>query len=322
MRNIRYLLILLLCAALTGCTALGSGDLNGEASDRVANGTENVRIVCTSFPCYDFARAVAGENADVRMLIRPGGEVHAYEPTPTDILDIAGCDLFIYIGGESDVWVDSILESFGEAAPQTLRLFDCVEALEEETLAEMTFHEAMEEEEEPEYDEHIWTSPKNAVRMLRSVAEALGQILPQDAVAANAGNYIAQIEDLDAQIRELIQSAKRDTLVFADRFPLLYFVREYGLNYTAAFPSCTSESEPSAHTVAALIDRIRAEEIPVVFQLELSSGRVAQSIAGETGAAVRTFYSVQNITQTDFERGETYITLMEKNIDALKEALN
>lgn len=318
MRKIRFLLILLLCAALTGCAALGSGSFNGEASDCA----ENVRIICTSFPCYDFARAVAGENADVRMLIRPGGEVHAYEPAPTDILDIAACDLFIYIGGESDVWVDSILDSFGEDAPRTLRLFDCVEALEEETLAEMTFHEAAEEEEEPEYDEHIWTSPKNAVRMLRSVAEALGQILPRDTVSANADNYIAQIEDLDAQIRALAQNARRDTLVFADRFPLLYFVREYGLNYTAAFPSCTSESEPSAHTVAALIDRIRAEEIPVVFRLELSSGRIAQSIAEETGAAVRTFYSVQNIAQTDFERGETYVTLMEKNIDALKEALN
>ena len=313
MRYTRLLILLLVCCLLTACAASGS-----------AAPTEKLRIVCTSFPCYDFARAVAGEAAEVRMLIRPGGEVHAYEPAPSDILDIAGCDLFVYIGGESDVWVDSILESFGADAPQTLRLFDCVEALEEETLAEMTFHESAEEEEETEYDEHIWTSPKNAVRMLYAIAEALQAIKPDaaDTISANAEAYIAQIDDLDAQIRTLVGSARRDTLVFADRFPLLYFVREYDLNYAAAFPSCSSESEPSAHTVAALIDRICAEDIPVVFRLELSSGRVAESIADETGAAVRTFYSVQNIAQEDFERGETYVTLMQKNVEALKEALN
>lgn len=312
MRKLTTLLILFLCAALTGCAAA-----QPEAP------AEGIKVVCTSFPCYDFARAVLDDAAEIRMLISPGAEVHSYEPSPSDILDISDCDLFVYIGGESDVWVDSILESLGGEAPRTLRLFDCVEALEEETLAEMTFHEHAGEEEETEYDEHIWTSPRNAVRMVTAVADTMTEIAPElrGEITANAERYTGGIERVDARIREILTDARRDTIVFADRFPLLYFVREYGLDYTAAFPSCTSESEPSAHTVAALIDRIRAEEIPVVFRLELSSGRIADSIAEETGAAVRTFYSAQTISQTDFEGGETYVSLMERNVEALKEAL-
>ena len=305
MRIARIICAALLCLTLAGCA--------------LSEEKDGVRIVCTSFPCYDIARAVAGEEADVRMLIKPGGEVHSYEPTPTDIMEIAGCDLFVYIGGESDVWVETMLESLGGDAPKTLRLFDCVEALEEETTDEMTFHESTEEEEEPEYDEHIWTSPKNMAAMVNAMAEALPE-LPN--ARENADLYIGEILRIDKEIAEIVKGAKRSTVVFADRFPLLYFVREFGLDYAAAFPSCTSESEPSAHTVAALIDRVKTEKIPVVFKLEMSSGRVAETIAEATGACVRTFESAQNITADDFAKGETYVTLMQKNMEALREALN
>lgn len=304
--------------------------------------TENIEtlkekpvIICTSFPCYDLVRAAAGDTAEVVMLIRPGAEVHGYEPTPTDMKTLAGCDLFVYIGGESDVWVDGILESFGDDAPQTLRLFDCVEALEEETTDDMTFHEHEHDEHDHadehdehgheegiEYDEHIWTSPLNAAAMAEAVGERMAEVTGDPSTRANAEAYAAQIRALDDEIRRIVDAAPRDTLVFADRFPLLYFVREFGLNYAAAFPSCTSESEPSAHTVAALIDRVKSEKLPVVFALELSSGRVAKTIAEETGGKVRTYYSIQNISNTDFERGETYLTLMRRNVESLKEALN
>lgn len=305
MRIVRIICAALLCVMLAGCAFSEEKD--------------GGRIVCTSFPCYDIARAVAGGEADVRMLIKPGGEVHSYEPTPTDIMEIADCDLFAYIGGESDVWVETMLESLGEDAPKTLRLFDCVEALEEETTDDMTFHEPAEEEEEPEYDEHIWTSPKNMAAMVNAMAEALPEM---QNVRENADIYIEEILRIDEEIAEIVRNAKRSTVVFADRFPLLYFVREFGLDYAAAFPSCTSESEPSAHTVAALIDRVKAEKIPVVFKLEMSSGRVAETIAEETGVYVRTFESVQNITADDFEKGETYVTLMKRNVEMLREALN
>ena len=306
MRKVCKIWIALLCVVLAGCAF--SEEKDGSA-----------KIVCTSFPCYDIARAVTGDEAEVRMLIKPGGEVHSYEPTPTDILEIADCDLFVYIGGESDVWVETMLESLDGDAPRTLRLFDCVEAVEEETTDDMTVHGSVEEEEEPEYDEHIWTSPKNMAAMVETMAAALPEI---QHARENADSYIEEIMRVDAEIAEIVKNAKRSTIVFADRFPLLYFVREFGLDYAAAFPSCTSESEPSAHTVAALIDRIKAESIPVIFKLELSSGRVADTIAEETGAQVRAYESVQNITAKDFEKGETYITLMKRNMEALREALN
>lgn len=276
-------------------------------------------IVCTNFPCYDFARAVTGGKANLHMLIKPGTEVHSYEPTPSDIMCIAECDLFIYIGGESDAWVEDILSGLGEDTPETLRLFDCVEVLEEAH----THEDEHEDAHTHEYDEHIWTSPVNAQRMVRAIADRLVEDFSQygDDWSANADCYIDEIGKIDAQFREIVaQSARRD-LIFADRFPFLYFVKEYGLEYAAAFSSCSSESEASAKTIASLIDRVKTDEIPVIYILELSNGKLANTIAEETGAEIRTFYSMQNISEADFSAGETYVSLMTKNIEALKEGI-
>lgn len=273
-------------------------------------------IVCTSFPCYDFARAVVGEEGNVQMLIKPGAEVHSYEPTPADIMAIAQCDLFIYIGGESDVWVNDILASFGPDAPKTLRLFDCVEAIEVE-------HDHAHQDAD-EYDEHIWTSPVNAMLMVQAIADELCIAYESNAenYRTNADYYCAQISELDEEFREITANGVRRELVFADRFPLLYFACEYGLTYTSAFPNCSAESEPSARTIMDLIEKVRGEEIPVVYILELSNGKTAQTIAEESGAEVLTFYSVQNISEADFAAGETYVSLMHRNINALQEGLN
>lgn len=305
----------MLAAALTLCALTALAE---------AGADEGVRVVCTSFPCYDFARAVAGEDAALKLLIKPGSEVHSFEPTPLDVRAVAECDLFICIGGESDSWVEDVLASFGDSAPRTLRLIECVEAVEEEEVEGMTLGHERGGTGAIEYDEHIWTSPLNAIRMVEAVRDALCALRPErmDAFEANAAVYIAQIEDIDAQLRALVQHAARRELVIGDRFPFIYLTREYGLDYWAAFPSCSAESEPSARTLAFLIEKVRAEGIPVVYQIELSAGRTARAIAEETGAAVLTLQSAQNLSEADFSAGATYLSLMRENIEALREGLN
>jgi len=283
------------------------------ASFAGAYAEDKLQIVCTSFPCYDFARAVSGGEAEISMLIKPGSEVHSFEPTPADVLAVAQADLFVYIGGESDAWVEDILSSFGGDAPKTLRLFDCVEALE-----------ADHGHDHHEYDEHIWTAPSNAAAMIEALEDALSEIDPshEENYYQNAMDYQDQICRLDSQIADIVENAVRREMIFADRFPFLYFAKEYGLEWHAAFPSCSAESEPSAKTIAELIGKVNADEIPVIYILELSSGKTAATIAEETGAEILVFHSMQNVSETDFTAGETYITLMQRNIEALRKGLN
>ncbi len=278
-----------------------------------------LKVVATNFPCYDFARQVCGDGAEVTMLLKPGTEAHAYDPTPADILAMGNADLFVYIGGESDAWADGILASFDEGdRPATLRMMDCVSDLVEEDDADAGHHGAV-----PEYDEHIWTSPVNAAAMVRALGEALAGLDGADAdafrEAANA--YAAQIEGIDEALRRLVEGAKRKTLVFADRFPFVYLTREYGLDYVAAFSSCTADTEPSAQTVMALIDRVVSEDIPAVYTIELSTQAVAKTVAEETGAEILTLHSMQTVTQDEFEAGESYVSLMQRNLEALGRGL-
>lgn len=276
-----------------------------------------LRIVCTDFPCYDLARQAAGENAEVTMLLKPGTEAHSYDPTPTDILNIGEADLFVYIGGESDTWVDGILDSFGDDAPVTLRMMDCVDGLIEEEEAEHDHSDG------PEYDEHIWTSPKNASHMEMAVGEALADIDPRHAeeYRENARNYTQAIESIDAEIEDVVMNAARRTLVFADRFPFVYLTRTYGLEYLAAFPSCTADTEPSAQTVMALIQKVAEEGIPAVYTIELSTQAVARTVAEETGAEILTLHSMQTVSQSEFDAGESYVSIMQRNVEALKAGL-
>ena len=313
-RLLPLLMALMLVAAALACAGCGRVE--------AAQGEASLRIVCASFPCYDFARAVAGDAAELTLLIKPGAEVHSFEPTPLDVRAIAECDLLICIGGESDAWVDDILSTFGGDAPRTLKLIDCVETIEEEQTEGMTVH--AETEEGIAYDEHIWTSPVNAMGMVTATRIELSRMRPEvsELFSANADAYMAQISEIDTELRELVATAARRELIFGDRFPFLYLAREYDLEYWAAFPSCAAESEPSAKTLAFLIEKVRADGVPAVYQIELSSGRTARTIAGETGAEVLTLQSVQNVSEADFSAGETYVSLMRQNIEALRRGLN
>ncbi|MBR1559900.1 MAG: zinc ABC transporter substrate-binding protein [Clostridia bacterium] len=278
---------------------------------------EGLDIVCTDFPCYDFARQVAGEGARVTMLLKPGTEAHAYDPTPADIVALGAADLFVYVGGESDAWADSILAGFdGGDAPATLRMMDHVSDLVEEE-GDAHVHDG------PEYDEHIWTSPKNALRMVEAVADALSDVDPENAESyrANAAAYGAEIQRVDDAIREIVVNAKRKTLVFADRFPFVYLTREYGLDYLAAFPSCTADTEPSAQTVMALINRVVSDKLPAVYTIELSTQAIARTVAEETGVVILTLHSMQTVSQSEFDAGATWASIMGDNVEALRKGL-
>ena len=292
-----------------------------------ASAAEKPRVVVTIFPQYDFVREIAGDRVDLTMLLRPGSESHSFEPTPQDIMKIRNSDLFVCVGGESDKWVDRILDSMETKKFQTLRLMEMIVPLEEEIVPGMQAPEEDDDHDhshdEVELDEHVWTSPANAQHIVRTLSEALSEIDPgnADAYRANAAAYIARLGALDGEFKALIDGGVRRTLVFGDKFPFRYFAHRYGLTYYAAFPGCSTETEASAATVAFLIDKAREEKIPVVFHIELSSGRMADAICESTGAKKRMLHSCHNISRDDFQRGAGYLELMKRNVSALREAL-
>lgn len=479
-------------------------------SESAVGANTKLSIVTTIFPQYDFTRQIVGDYADVTMLLKPGAESHSYEPTPQDIKKIQNADLFIYTGGENDVWVDNILASMGDKKPETLKLLDCVSTVTEEvvegmehghedgeehhhndgefedsevkdrslsdwsgdwqsaypylldgTLDEVFRHKAEEEQdkteeeykayystgfqtdverikisgdkisffqagkessaeytykgyeiltydsgekgvryqfestspasEAPKYiqfsdhlieptegvehfhiysgndgfsallkemenwptyfdssltgeeiademighdghehdheeepDEHVWTSPENAIQIVEKITGILAEKDPANAAAytANSTAYVEQLRDLDKSFRDTVETGKRKTLLFGDRFPFRYLADAYGLKYYAAFTGCSTETEASAATVAFLTDKTKEEKIPVVFTIELSNEKIADSICDATGAKRLTLHSCHNVSADDFAKGVTYLSLMQQNVAALREALN
>lgn len=310
----------LLAALLAASAALCCGCSSNEQQNNADSG--KLSIVTTIFPAYDFARQVFGDAANVTMLLKPGTESHSYDPTARDIVKIDSCDLFIYNGGESDAWVEGILDAADDV--NTLRMMDAVEALEEEHVEGMQDEDDDHDEHEDEYDEHIWTSPKNAALIVESVLSAAEKISPENAETYknNAESYISQINKLDADFSELLSGEKR-YFVFGDRFPLLYFFKEYGLNYYAAFPGCGSEVEPSAQTISFLLDRLDdSDTIKTVFYIELSNHKLADTLAEDKGLPTTEFHTCHNITADDFTAGESYVSLMTRNYEVLSAALS
>jgi len=397
-----------------------------------------MQIVATIFPQYDFARQIVGDYADVSMLLKPGEEIHSYEPTPQDIKMIQNCDLFIYTGGENDVWVENILSSLGDEGPRSVRLLDLVETSAEVHLegmmAEKGDHDHADEsddhaedhdhddhdgesddhaedhdhddhdgesvdhaedhdyddhdgeaddhaedhghnhfEEEP--DEHVWTSPENCVILIEKLTDIICGTDPshEEAYRRNGDAYRSAFEQLDREYRQMADSAARRTILFGDRFPFLYLARELDLTCYAAFSGCSAESEPSAATIAFLIDKAVEEKLPVVFKIEFSNGNIASAVSeaaqkklrkeektsgrtpdqgdtasvataekdpqdpqgslqnslqnspqpsGQTRVRVLQLHSCHNVTRDEMASGETCLSLMKKNLEALREALN
>lgn len=304
LHSIKKHLSVLLCAAMTALCICSC------SSAEISSDSGRLSIVTTVFPPYDFARQIADENADVTMLLRAGQESHTYEPTVQDILKIQSCDLFIYVGGENDVWVEDILSSL-DGHINTLRLLDCCETIEEEG-------------HEHETDEHVWTSLSNAQLICKAISDELSEIDSDNAQLYTDGceKYCAQLDSLDRQFADTVASGKRDTLIFGDRFPFRYFAEDYGLRCYAAFSACSAEAEPSAKTLASLINKVTDENIPLVLYIEFSAETVANSIAEQTGCSTALFHSCHNVTQQEIDSGATYLSLMENNLKVLKEALN
>ena len=314
---------------------------------------DKISVIATNFPSFDLARAVIGNNTNVtlKMLLKPGSESHSYEPTPQDIIDIKKSRLFIYNGGDSDNWVKKVLQEVDQKQTKVVKLTDLVATKTEEVVEGMEEHEHEEgehhEHERPhehkqdedkhhgkdhhehhhgvqEIDEHVWTSPVKAAEIVKKLNGELARISPKDQAnfTENTKKYTKQLATLSANFRQVVKSAKRQTIVVADRFPFRYFANEYGLKYYAAFPGCSEQTEASAKTLAFLIEKVKTEKIPVIFRIELSNGKIAQNIAKETGAKVLELNSAHNITATDFENGKTYLDILKANLTALKKALN
>ena len=320
----KKVILYILCAALM-MSLLGCARVNTSAK-----GSENgISIVTTIFPLYDFARAVTDGKADVTMLIDPGAEVHTFDPTPDDMIKIQNADVFIYIGGENEAWVDQVLESMDTSGKTILRLMDAVTPVEEEVVEGMQSDHAHPDEEdehahEHEFDEHIWTSPKNAMLMVSAIAEAMGKADETNAEAynKNAADYNAQIGEVDKRIQGIVDNASRKLILVADRFPFRYMVDEFGLDYSAAFSGCSAESDVSVGTLTYLIDKVKAESIPYIYYIELSNKRVAESVAEQTGVNMLLLHSCHNVTKSDFDAGVTYVKLMQQNADNLEKGLN
>ena len=306
------------------------------AITKIANNKNSARIISSNFVGYDFARAVTGDKSEVSMLLKPGAEAHDFEPTPEDIINIKNADLFIYVGGESDEWVERLLEGNEIPTEKTLRLRDLVEVKEEEISEGMEEHdhEASEahdheahndhdHETHEEYDEHIWTSPVNAIKLVNGTKDKLSKIHPEkeDTYTKNADAYTSRLLAIDQKIRDVVSSSPKKELIFGDRFPFRYFVDEYDLNYYAAFPGCSEQTEASSQTIAFLIDKVKTDNIKTILKIELTSDKLAKTIAEEAGAKVLTLNAAHNISKEDFESGLTYADIMEANVNVLKEAL-
>lgn len=327
----RIICFLVMTAVLT------TGLLSGCAYGKKKNDGK-ISVVTTCFPPYDFARAVAGDTADITMLLSTGAEAHSYEPTPRDIAEIQNCDVFICIGGEDEVWVDSILKAVDNDSMTVIRLFDYAELLEEEAVAwaspdghdhhhhnnSENDHEHDSEVSEDHADGHIWTSPENAVKCVQAIEDAFCEkyIENSEFYRSNAEEYIKCLEQLDSDFRKITENTGEKVIIVGDRFPFRYLAHEYGLEYFAAFSGCSSESEPSVYTMAFLIDEILEHNADTVFYLEFSTRKLAEKLCDATGTKMLPLNSCHNVSKEDFSSGVTYIDLMYENLKNLKEALS
>lgn len=298
-----------------------------------SKGKEPLKIICTNFASYDFVRQIVGDKAEVTMLLKPGAEAHSYEPSPKDIQAIGKSDLFVYTGGDSDEWVDGMLSSIDKSKLKTLKMMDTVKLYEEEMSEGMQEEEHEHHhddkdhhdgEEGPEMDEHVWTSPANAIQIVKALTETISGLDKDNAQTyqKNAEAYIAKLEKLDKDFHDVIDHAKRKEIIVGDRFPFLYFAKEFGLTYYAAFPGCSTDTEANPATIAFLVDKVKEDHIPVVFHIEMSNEQMSKAIAEATGAKNELLNAVHNVSDEEFKKGVTYIDLMNHNVKVLKEALN
>ena len=319
-------LLIPFCAS---CNSTGSGD--------------KMSIVTTIFPEYDWVMNVLGEkkdNADVTLLLDNGIDLHSYQPTPKDIVTISKCDLFIYVGGESDGWVDDALK---QAINKDMKVINLMETLgdavkEEEVIEGMEGedhdhdhkeggeHDNEEEEEEVEYDEHVWLSIKNAEVIVKEIGKSLADIDKENAsvYTANVTSYVNSLKELDKKYADAVKAGTKDTLLFADRFPFRYLVDDYNLKYYAAFVGCSAETEASFETIKFLAGKVDELGLNVILKIESSDGGIAKTVKEATtnkNQTIMTMDSLQSASTKEYKAGRNYLSVMEQNLTVLKDAI-
>lgn len=315
--------VLALCAGLlTGC----------QKKPEPKAGEEKLQVVSTIFPPYDWAREIIGENNDkveLTLLIDNGTDLHSYQPTAADIARISQCDLLLYVGGESDAWVTDAIKEARNEELRTVNLFETLgDGVKEEELAEgMQAEKHSDEEEGPEYDEHVWLSLKNTKVLVQQLAQALEELdaANKELYQKNCDSYVEKLDRLDGEYQAAVDSAKRRTILFGDRFPFRYLADDYGLKYYAAFPGCSAETEASFETIVFLSGKIDEQNLPAVLVLENSDQKMADTVIRNTKTKdqkVLVMNSLQSVTRKQSEEGFTYLAAMEENLEILKQALN
>lgn len=301
-RIIALVLVAVICFA-------GCGNAKEKPSEQKA---EKLKIVCTVFPSYDFARQIVGEYGEVTLLIPPGAESHSFNPTLSDISLVEGCDIFIYVGGEIDPWAINIVNNSSNTDRVNISLLEMLDVENN--------HEG---EHEEEIDEHVWTSIDNSITICEKISEAICQKdKPNtDKIKLSLSEYTQKLSELKLSFEQTVQNGKTKTLVFADRFPFYWFTKEFSLNYVAALEGCSSDTEPTLTALKTVIDAVESSGTNTVLYIENSSGSIANKVVAETGANKRIFHSCHNLTVEEKNNGETYISLMQKNLEVLKEAL-
>lgn len=335
-------LILAGAVLITGCTA------KTEKKDKGDNTKGKLKVVTTIFPEYDITRAIAKDKVDLELMIKPGVDVHSFTPTPQDIKTVQNSDIFVYGGTEHDKWVENLTKSIDMKNKKVVKLVDGIQQLEEESVDGMKHEHHHDDEKEDEHnhdhkhekeekhshdhenesdkelDPHYWTSPKNAIQMVKTITNALVEKDPDNAefYKENAENYIKQLEGVDKELHDVVDNAKIKQVVIADRFPFRYLFKDLGLEYRALFSGCSVESTASAGQIKKMVDYVKENKIPVVYHIEMGKGELAETVAKNSGAKVKLLHSIHTVTKEDFDKGITYIDLMKQNVEALKEGLN
>lgn len=310
MRRAALIMAFLLCLIpLASCA---------DEPDQEPNGADKLTVIATIFPQYDLARAIVGDKAEVTMLLAPESESHTYSPSMADIASVSEADLFIYTGNGIDPWAEDMKESLDGADTVFLASAQFAEHKTEDG------HDHTEHSHICPVDEHVWTSPVNAKKMLYGILEEIVKLDPEneDFYRANANAYASELDALDAMFRSVTAEAKRSEIIVADRFPFLYLTHEYGLDYTAALSGCSVGQEPSASVIADMISKVTEDGVPYVFIIENSDGKTAKLIAEATGCGILTLHSCHNVTEKELSDGVTYVDLMKRNAENLLLALN
>lgn len=325
---------IMVCAAMLCLTACGSA-VSAEKNDMSFNAKDDgkLKVVCTSFSGYDWTKEILGsraDNADLTYLLDNGADLHSYQPSAADMVKISNCDVFIYVGGESEDWADDALKEASNKDMKVIKFMDTtgLETKEEEVKEGMQAEEEEEEgEEECEYDEHVWLSVKNAELICGKIADTLAEADPDGAedYKSNCEAYTAKLDELDGKFSEAVNNAKNKTIIFGDRFPFRYLCDDYGLDYYAAFVGCSAETEASFETIAFLSQKVDEVGTDTVFTIENSDGKIAQAIISNTKTKdqkIAVLNSLQSVDAEHIGNGTSYLSLMEENYETLRSAID